>query len=995
MSPPSTASFGCTVCTAMPTVLKWLLGPLLLSALARNEIAEAANPCELRGCPKPIPGHINVHILSHSHMDAGWYLTLKELYNDRARNIYDSTTKALGENPSRRFVAAESVFFSLWYNQTHPQARKNVRDLVMTGRLQFVGGGWTQNDEATTHYTAIIDQMTLGLRFLNDTFGPQCGTPSVAWQADPFGHTAAQAALFARMGFSSMFLGRISFDKKKAWQNKKAMEFLWEADSREMGGDGGNILAWVPENRYESPSNITEGWTASVSTDGKIVYPWEVIRNYARDQTKVYTNDTVAIISGGDFNFADAVQRFRNQDEAILMANARNASDGNQPPINVFHSTPACYIEALHKSRHRWPRFSGELLPYTDEPGRTWTGLYTSRPNLKRMVRYANGFLQVCKQMSVLGRVREAAARVRKLGEAVATLQHHDGITGTCSRNAAGDYADMMHQGMKTCEPLISESLTFLLGPRGREERGADKLLGFCHRLNESHCPHTESVREFSVVVYNPASLQLFMNVRLPLAYASEPKFTVMAHGGTVIESQVVPLHRPLNESQVAPPWSLVFQAVVPPLGAAVYRVESSGAETAGHVTKPPDKYSSFIENERYRVHINPRTGLVSSIQLRGSGGVSVQLKQQIAVYDITQEDLSRMREPGAYVFAAEREPKPVARKVNYTVVKGPLVEEIHQEFNQYVSQVISLHKNNPHVQFTWTVTRSTERSEEPGSDTVSLFESDLDSSGFHTDSNGWRDVRRTITYEDGKLPIPSNFYPVVSWIYIEDAARDLMMVIFPDRPQGGTSRRKGHIELMVFRWHSTNDDLGNPESLSELNWNDNTATVARGTHRLFVGSKSEAKHSLRHQALGLVYQPLLAFAPAQWKPQRGTFTGLQYRLPKTVHLLTLERLSASQALLRLEHLAMTRKPARVNVTRLLVGYRLDNLRPLTLGANQFLPGPARHRWPDESTRDRPTRMKDVRVPTPDLNTVEATGDIVATLRPGEIATFMADLITE
>ncbi|XP_049513867.1 lysosomal alpha-mannosidase-like [Dermacentor silvarum] len=209
-------------------------GRLLLLLTVFYPAVLAANRCELKGCPEQKPGYINVHVLSHSHNDAGWYWILDTMYGT-VQTIYTGTTAALWNKPSRRYVSAENVFFSRWWNEQSAEVQTQVRSMVQSGRLQFVGGGWVQNDEAVTHYTAIIDQMTLGLRFLNDTFGPDCGVPSVAWQADPFGHSIAQAALFARMGFSSAMIGRISWDTKKKLQAARSMEFVWEADSRQQG----------------------------------------------------------------------------------------------------------------------------------------------------------------------------------------------------------------------------------------------------------------------------------------------------------------------------------------------------------------------------------------------------------------------------------------------------------------------------------------------------------------------------------------------------------------------------------------------------------------------------------------------------------------------------------------------------------------------------------------------------------------------------------------
>ncbi|XP_016122230.1 lysosomal alpha-mannosidase-like [Sinocyclocheilus grahami] len=84
------------------------------------------------------------------------------------------------------------------------------------------------SDEATTHYSAVIDQMTLGLRFLNDTFG-ECGRPRVAWHIDPFGHAREHASIFAQMGYDGFFFGRLDYQDKTRRMKTKEMEMLWRA----------------------------------------------------------------------------------------------------------------------------------------------------------------------------------------------------------------------------------------------------------------------------------------------------------------------------------------------------------------------------------------------------------------------------------------------------------------------------------------------------------------------------------------------------------------------------------------------------------------------------------------------------------------------------------------------------------------------------------------------------------------------------------------------
>lgn len=82
------------------------------------------------------------------------------------------------------------------------------------------------HDEAATHYIDMIDQTTLGHRFIKDEFGV---TPRIGWQIDPFGHSAVQAYLLgAEVGFDSLFFGRIDYQDRAKRKGEKSLEVVWQ-----------------------------------------------------------------------------------------------------------------------------------------------------------------------------------------------------------------------------------------------------------------------------------------------------------------------------------------------------------------------------------------------------------------------------------------------------------------------------------------------------------------------------------------------------------------------------------------------------------------------------------------------------------------------------------------------------------------------------------------------------------------------------------------------
>ena len=63
----------------------------------------------------------------------------------------------------RRFIWAEMSYLSMWWRIADPDRKNKMKKLVHNGQLEMVTAGWVMNDEANTHYFAMIDQMIEGI----------------------------------------------------------------------------------------------------------------------------------------------------------------------------------------------------------------------------------------------------------------------------------------------------------------------------------------------------------------------------------------------------------------------------------------------------------------------------------------------------------------------------------------------------------------------------------------------------------------------------------------------------------------------------------------------------------------------------------------------------------------------------------------------------------------------------------------------------------------
>uniref|UniRef100_A0A673FUW1 Alpha-mannosidase n=1 Tax=Sinocyclocheilus rhinocerous TaxID=307959 RepID=A0A673FUW1_9TELE len=906
----------------------------------------------LQSCPATNPSMLNVHLVPHTHDDVGWLKTVDQYYYGDRNNIQhagvqyilDSVIDQLQKDPARRFIYVETAFFYRWWRQQSQSTQRIVAQLVNEGRLEFINGGWCMSDEATTHYSAVIDQMTLGLRFLNDTFG-ECGRPRVAWHIDPFGHAREHASIFAQMGYDGFFFGRLDYQDKARRMKTKEMEMLWRA-SESLTPPLADLFTGVLPNGYNPP----EGFCWDQSCDDAPIRDDPDLEDYNVDEivqkflnAAFYKTNHIIMTMGSDFQYENANLWYKNMDKLIKYVNALQAKESK---VNVLYSTPSCYPQELNLANLTWPLKTDDFFPYADDAHDFWTGYFTSRPALKLYERLSNSRLQTCNQLEVLGGPKSKSGPFGEgdsdtMSKAMGVAQHHDAVSGTEKQHVAYDYARRLATGWAHCEVLVRNSLAVL--------SGSEAPRVFCENLNISVCPLTESSHKFSMNVYNPLGRTVSWPVRLPV---NGSVYSVTDANGRAVDSQVGNVFISLKCTCYI--YDMKSSCLLPLLSVRWF-----------HCLSPHRNINNTS------VTFDDTTGLLSSLTNLETDQ-TIQLTQNFYWYNASAGNNKESRQTsGAYIFRPNSSDPFVINKTAETqiVTVSSTVQEVTQWFSPWVSQVVRLYEGHRELEMEWTV-GPVPVADGLGKEVITRLDTDIKSSDyFYTDSNGREVLERRKDYRPTwelkqTEPVAGNYYPINSRAYIKDDKHQLTVVT--DRSQGASSIYNGSLEIMLHRRLLYDDFRGVGEPLSEPG-EFSDGLVARGRLLLTLSPPDTAADVHKPLAQGMVLQPLLSFQDGT--PSANTkleFSGLQTSLPPAVHLLTLSQWDKDTVLIRLEHQYQAKEskthsqPVTVNLQKLFSTLEVLGASEMSLGANQWKEDMNRLQWNTEKTsKPLPLSAKD------------------------------------
>ncbi|KAH9770254.1 alpha-mannosidase [Citrus sinensis] len=940
-----------------------------------------------------VPGKINVHLVPHSHDDVGWLKTVDQYYvgsNNSiqvacVQNVLDSLIPALVADKNRKFIYVEQAI-------TH-----GFFALLSFDFLLEINGGMCMHDEAAPHYIDMIDQTTLGHRYIKEQFNV---TPRIGWQIDPFGHSAVQAYLLsAEVGFDFLFFARIDYQDRAKRINEKTLEVVWRA-SKSLGSSA-QIMTGISPKNYEPPSDnfyFEVGDTSPIVQDDMNLFDYNVperVNDFvsaAIAQANITRTNHIMWTMGTDFKYQYAHTWFRQMDKFIHYVN----QDGR---VNALYSTPSMYIDAKYAANESWPLKTDDFFPYADRENAYWTGYFTSRPALKGYVRTMSAYYLAARQLEFFKGRNEVGLSTDSLADALALVQHHDAVSGTEKQHVADDYAKRLSIGYTEAEK--------------------------CPLLNISYCPPSEvdlsSGKSLVVVVYNPLGWKREDIIRIPVI---NENVTVKDSKGKVIESQLLPLLKDSmslrnsystaylgKSTNVTPSYWLAFSASVPPLGFNTYII-SSAKQAASHSGMRTVYKSQISQNDTIEVgpgnlkllYSGKRAKLMRYINSKTSVN---KLLEQSYIYYRGDDGSKDLQPSGAYIFRPNGTyPIEPEGQLSFTILRGPLLDEVHQRINPWIYQVTRVYKGKDHAEIEFTV-GPIPIDDGIGKEVVTQITSNMISNKtFYTDSSGRDFIERIRDYrKDWNLevnqPIAGNYYPVNLGIYMKDNSSELSILV--DRSVGGSSIADGQLELMLHRRLVADDNRGVSEALNEtvcvFDKCEGLTIIGKYYLRIDpVGEAAKWRRSFGQE----IYSPfLLAFTEQDgdhWANSHlATYSAMDttYVLPDNVALITLQELDSGKVLLRLAHLYEIEEDtdlsvmSSVELKKVFPKKKISKVTEMNLSANQERAVMEKKRlvWRVEgSSKEQPTAVRGSPVDPAKL---------VVELAPMEIRTFVIEFYSE
>lgn len=771
----------------------------------------------------------------------------------------------------------------------------------------------------------------------------ECGTPRIAWQFNSLAHTVGFASILAQSMYDMLFMFKLDRSERDERRESQQLEFMWRS-----GGE--RILVSVPYGIDSLPAqfNFDTNWYPISQEELDSGATVDFIR-YVQKVARSYATNHVYVLMGKDFCFRNAEIHFHSI-ENLMAAVEEYANTTSKTPVNIFYSSPNCYMKSLYESGRVWSSYSDGFVSNSESSERDTfqSGFFTSRASIKHEIRKATNYLETVKQLAVLsgelGRQKDPA--VRRLRFLLSLAMQTKFVAGVSSQQVSTEFQQTLRQALVPVIGSIATTFNRMIGQAEghKPEAGADEVRWNCWLVNghDDSCRQSisndtripspafilfadEQKQQEEIRIFNPLSRSAVQIIRLPVP-AFDQTFIVMSWQGYDLQYQLLPIHPEFISLSSSASYSsasnaesavdqstaaheLVFKAILPAMGFTSFVIRKRLNDQQGRNPIPllpaAEAADASISNEYFRINYDAVTGAMRSLKL-------LSMNQTITFANKWIEYESGDKSNHYALDGKMKSGRDLSEGAKLVrVVRGPVVQEIHVTISPLISHVIRVYRDREEIECDWIIRPSADASGKGKELFLRIQSEPLLSNYFMTDSNCKEPVKRslnTFIRKDSSAAAPqdesdilaSNLFPVNCFIAVQDG--NLALAVMPDRPEAGTSISAGRIDLLVHRSTSA-VPYGSlvPEPLSEN-------SSFRGRHRIFLSRPARVTRQVVLASKAVLKAPIVFVRDKSSIPPKGESSGLESsclassKIPAEINILSLEPGNDGKALIRVEN---------------------------------------------------------------------------------------------
>ena len=350
------------------------------------------------------------------------------------------------------FCHNEALLYQ-WTEEYDPVLFKRIQDLVAAGKWHIMGGWFLQPDCNMPSGESMLRQALTGRRYFREKFDVE---PKIALNFDSFGHSRGMVQILNQCGYDGyLFMrpdaGRLTLPERN---------FYWE------GFDGSQILAHRLDKGYNSlmgeAVNQAEKWVTE-------------------------QDEPVSLFTWGIGNHGGGPSRIDLQELERFME--------QHPEIQIRHSTPEAFFEALQEDRQDYPTFNQDLRSI-------FIGCYTSQVKIKQLHRRLENELYATEKLLAAAAAQELLEYpAKELEEAeydLLTCEFHDILPGTSVQPGEEGAERMLSHGLEILSRLRMRGFMAMLA--GEKKAAEGEIPIFVYN------PHPYPVTDVFTCEYMPAN---------------------------------------------------------------------------------------------------------------------------------------------------------------------------------------------------------------------------------------------------------------------------------------------------------------------------------------------------------------------------------------------------------------------------------------------------------------------------------------------------------